>query len=700
MLPAMLSALALLLLAAADAGAAAPAPAAASAKPAPAAATPAPGAGPAVRAVPPAGIVLPEPERKAFESELSALAQELHKLRGRPEAAPFLPDVEIFYRAVDAAFTHDEFFAVEELAKAHKLLALGRERAAELAMGHTPWLHKSGPTVLGYVSQLDGSVQPYGLYLPETWSPFSRRRWRLDTWFHGRGDKLSEVNFLADPARTIGEFPGPDALILAPYGRFNNGSKFAGEVDFFEALADVQRRFAIDEDRIAIRGFSLGGHSAWHLGAHHAWRWAVDAPGAGFAESEQFLHMWEKDPVNPTWWERQLWQLYDAPAYAENFRNVPLVAYSGEVDKQKQAADLMTKVLGAVGIQLTHVIGPGTGHKYHPDARVTVSRLVDTLAERGRDPLPRKVALATPTLKYNRQAWIEVDGLGEHWKKATVDGELDDSGVWLKTSNVTALTLAVPPGRAPFFPGKPPTMNLDGQKLLGPPIGSDRSWSARFHKAAGRWVPGPLPDGLRKRHDLQGPIDDAFMTSFLIVTPSGKGWSGDDFTEWAYGEQMRAIKEWRRHFRGEPRVKIDKNVTDEDIAQHNLVLWGDPASNRVMERLADKLPIRWTKDGITVGKQKHPNGRALVLCYPNPLNPKRYVVLNSGFTWREYDYLNNARQSPKLPDWAVIDLSTKPDAHVPGKIVDAGFFGEQWQLLPPHRTGPAPKPTVSAAAAP
>ena len=49
-----------------------------------------------------------------------------------------------------------------------------------------------------------------------------------------------------------------------------------------------------------------------------------------------------------------------------------------------------------------------------------------------------------------------------------------------------------------------------------------------------------------------------------------------------------------------------------------------------------------------------------MLIYPNPLNPKRYVVLNSGFTFREYDYLNNARQVPKLPDWAVIDVSEPP----------------------------------------
>ena len=69
-----------------------------------------------------------------------------------------------------------------------------------------------------------------------------------------------------------------------------------------------------------------------------------------------------------------------------------------------------------------------------------------------------------------------------------------------------------------------------------------------------------------------------------------------------------------------------------------------------------------------------------MLIYPNPLNPKRYVVLNSGFTFREYDYLNNARQTAKLPDWAIVDTTVPPSPLDPGKIVDAGFFGERWDL--------------------
>ena len=86
---------------------------------------------------------------------------------------------------------------------------------------------------------------------------------------------------------------------------------------------------------------------------------------------------------------------------------------------------------------------------------------------------------------------------------------------------------------------------------------------------------------------------------------------------------------------------------------------------------------------LTVGDKTYPTGTHVpLLIYPNPLNPKKYVVLNSGFTFREYDYLNNARQVPKLPDYAVVDVTTPPNSRWPGKVVRAGFFGEKWELLP------------------
>ena len=82
----------------------------------------------------------------------------------------------------------------------------------------------------------------------------------------------------------------------------------------------------------------------------------------------------------------------------------------------------------------------------------------------------------------------------------------------------------------------------------------------------------------------------------------------------------------------------------------------------MLKRIAAKLPIGWDAETIKIGSKTFDSeSHALIAIYPNPLNPNRYVVLNSGFTFREYDYLNNARQVPKLPDWAVIDLRTPPE---------------------------------------
>ena len=61
-----------------------------------------------------------------------------------------------------------------------------------------------------------------------------------------------------------------------------------------------------------------------------------------------------------------------------------------------------------------------------------------------------------------------------------------------------------------------------------------------------------------------------------------------------------------------------------------------------------------------------------------------YITPSERFTYRDYDYLNNARQVPKLPDWAIVDVTTPPDARRPGKIAAADFFGEAWELRPPR----------------
>ena len=634
---------------------------------------------PPMRPIPPVGIEVPAPDRNELEAGLKRLKAAMDKLGNHP----LLPDVMIYHEAVRYALQYNEFFKLEEVFKAKLLLQRGEERARQLAEGKAPWTTATGLVVRGYVSKIDKSVQPYGLVIPPSFTPNTTHKWRLDTWFHGRGETLSEVNFLSERESRMGEFTPRDTIVVHLYGRYCNANKFAGEVDLFETLDKVKQQYRIDENRIIVRGFSMGGASAWQFGTHYPGLWAAIAPGAGFSESAQFLRLNLTGENAPPWWEQKLFHLYDATDYAINLFNTPIVAYNGEIDGQKQAADMMEKAMDAEGLRLTRVVGPKTGHSYHPDSKVEIDRILDAVAERGRDPYPRKIKFTTWTLAYNQMKWATIDALNQHWERARLNAEIvGDNGVIVETANVTAFTFAMGSGGCVLDSTRKPVVTIDSQKLTVAGPMSDRSWRVHFRKNGNQWAvaDASVLAGLRKVHGLQGPIDDAFLDSFIFVTPTGTP-SAPGIANWVSGEQERAIKEWRRHFRGEAQVRKDANITDADIAASNLILWGDPGSNKILARLADKLPIKWTADSVIVGDKRYPAAtHAPILIFPNPLNPSKYVVLNSGFTFREFDYLNNARQIPKLPDYAVVDTTTPPDFRYPGKIVLAGFFNEAWGL--------------------
>jgi hypothetical protein len=642
-----------------------------------------------VRRIPPPGVAIPDDARRELSDGVAKLGGEIESLRGaltnKPALLARLPDVQIFHKAVDWALRYDEFFKTNEVRAAREQLEEGLKRAAALREGKTPWLLQSGPVALGYVSRIDGSVQPYGLVIPESYSPGSPHRFRLDFWFHGRGEQLSELAFVNDRTKNRGEFTPANAFVLHPYGRYCNGSRFAGETDAWEAFEDVQRLFPIDENRLVVRGFSLGGASCWHFAVHHASKWAAAAPGAGFSETAEFLNVFQNEKLTPAPWEQKLWRLHDATANALNVSMVPLVAYSGEIDRQKQAAAVMAAALAAEGMELTHVIGPKTAHSYEKGAKEEVNRRIDALAALGRDPFPRTVHFTTPTLRYNRMAWVTVDALGEHWDPARVDATCaaDGDNLVVSTRNVTAITFDLPPGLAPFDVRHGVMVELDGNRIKTGPPQTDRSWKASFHREGGGWVAGPLPaEGLRKQHGLQGPIDDAFMDSFLFVRPTGQPLHAA-VGAWVTNEFAHAVEHWRRQYRGDVRIKDDTAVTADDIARNHLVLWGDPQSNSQLGKLAGELGIRWDKTRIHTPAAGYPVDQFVpAFIYPNPLNPRRYVVVNSGFTFREYDYLNNARQTPKLPDWAVIDITKPVTSRAPGGITAAGFFGERWEWKP------------------
>ncbi len=648
-----------------------------------------------VRPVPPPGVKIADRDRAELSAGAAALAKEIESLRAalktQSEQLALLPDVLVYHKAVDWALRHDEFFKSNEVAVARGLLKNGLDRAAALREGRAPWLTQTGLVVRGYESKIDGSVQPYGMVIPAGFTPKDAPR-RLDFWFHGRGEQLSEMSFIDGRQKSPGEFVPTNTFVLHLYGRYCNANKMAGEMDLFEALAHAKKFYPIDDERLVVRGFSMGGAACWQFAVHYPSKWAAAAPGAGFSETPDFLKVFQNEIVKPAWFERKLWHWYDCTDYAVNLFNLPTVAYSGETDKQKQAADIMARAMKAEGLELVHIIGPKTGHSYEKNAKLEINERIDAFAAKGRDRAPERVKFATWTLRYNESHWVRVERLAQHWEETRVDASIvrAENAIEATTKNVTAITFEMSAGRCPLDVARAVSVKLDGQKLAAPAVKNDRSWSATFRKENGQWMASttldaPAASSLQKQHGLQGPIDDAFMDSFLMVRPTGQPLN-EKVGAWTKAEMAHAVDHWRKQFRGDARVKDDTAVTDADIAAHNLILWGDPQSNKLLARIADKLPLSWNAAGVKAGAQSFGGSHHVpVLVFPNPLNPKKYVVLNSGFTFREYDYLNNARQIAKLPDWAVVDIRTPASARWPGAIASAGFFGERWEFIEPPK---------------
>jgi predicted esterase len=621
--------------------------------------------------LPPKPTASPSPEQlQILRDRHTELAEAFSIVKKHPRAA----DADIFLKAVRYAIEFQEWYGKKPedgFKSANALLDEAKNRIESLKKNQTPWMDGSGQKVLGFYSKIDDSAQPYGVEIQEGLSVGANHAsvpmW---IWLHGRGDTSTDLAFVYGRlnAKKPGQFQPKSSIVIHPFGRYCNGWKSAGETDVFEARDDAMARFHVDPNRVVIAGFSMGGAGAWHLGAHFADQWACVHTGAGFVDVKRYQKI-TPDKL-PVWYEQKLWGVYDVPNYARNFHNVPLVCYSGENDPQRDSAEYMVEVLDKEGLHPPHLIGPEMGHKYHPEVIQEVQAKIESEVAKGRNPTPNKVVLQTRTLAYSRMHWLQITELEKQWEDARVEATWDEAiqGIRLKTSNVAGIDISHPKATKVWMDGVETPSNHP------PKNGVTWSWSKNHSTTT---------DGLRKQPKLQGPIDDGFKSRFIVVLPD-RNVSPTAVDRWVQSEAEHFLVRWRSLMRGDVLVKKVTEITDQDLKESNLVLWGTPRSNTLTATIVHSRELgevlTWNERVVKIGNQEASADKSVpVLCYPNPLNPNRYVILNSGLTFRESHDRTNSLQNPKLPDWAILDVTEPPNAETAGRVIAADFFDNQWK---------------------
>jgi pimeloyl-ACP methyl ester carboxylesterase len=645
----------------------------------------------AQRPNPPAPVVLNPAQRQQLDASVSEIHSLLAQLRQKKADPALITDVAIFHKAGVMLQEHpDEFFVPEDVPKFLGVLAQGVERGRQLLAGQAPWTTQKSRRLHGYVSALDGSVQPYGLRVPDSYD--GSKPVKLYVWLHGRERALTEAAFL-DRAQKItpgGTNPADEGQIqLDVYGRWNGiAYHWAGEVDVFEAIAAVQARYKIDPERILLRGFSMGGCGAWHIALHHPGYFAAAEIGAGTWPLRSQL------PGFPAYQAGPLRIYENIIDWSLNAFNLPIAGHGGENEtgtssipppppgtKTRGQLESSLRVraqlekegfpsegdpfdLHVPGTPARFFISKNTGHGTGPEVRAKLDAFLKEHGDRGRTS-PDHIRFVTFTTRYPHSHWVTVDHLAKHFDRADLNARRLEAGrrYEVSTQNITRFTLReLTQARE---------VAIDGQKVAVKPAAQ-----ITFERTANRWAVAKPTKGLWKTHRQQGPIDDAFMDPFLLVRPTGQPWNPE-----AHAQALRLLSRFDRLYakglRAHPRIKDDKDVTPADLAQYNLVLFGDPGSNRWIAKLQGKTPLQWTRERVAFGSESFPAaGHLPAIIYPNPLAPKRYAVINSGMTIEDREFTFEYGM-PRLGDFAI--LKVKPGAEWPD-IATAGLFNERWQL--------------------
>ena len=389
--------------------------------------------------------------------------------------------------------------------------ALGdAERAAE-ALGKRP--KEGGPRVgfqeRAYVSEIDGSAEPYLLYVPKGYH--EAREWPLLVFLHGYHPYLRPdnwIDFMYSPTlEEVCEREG--VILLMPFGRSNTEFMGIGESDVLRTIGYVRDEYRVDRRRVFISGASMGGSGAYSIACHYPDMFAGMAGITG--RVDYYLWMGVKRESLPRFKQVQVDTDY-ALEILPNLSHVPVLIFHGDLDyvlpvRQSRLFDRLLRELGQPHeyAEFGNIGHYGLWSKSfrHP----SFGRMLGSAQAK---ELPAKFTFRTFTLKYSSAYWMTIDEI-VHWGKvAEVHAEVPRAGVIsLRCENVAALTLTP---RVPNVPEPASArISVNGRKVKGKatPDGGIRL----------RLRPVIEGTGPRKTPRLCGPIREAYDGPFVIVYP-------------------------------------------------------------------------------------------------------------------------------------------------------------------------------------
>ncbi len=465
-------------------------------------------------------------------------------------------------------------------------------------------LYEPGPQVVTFLSGVDDTDQPYGLYIPRNFD--AAKKYSLVIMLHGAGSNhrlaLRRVfgkgnapgESDSEATRYFPPFRDVDYIVASPLARGTMGYQDIPEKDVYDVLADVKRRFPIDEDRIYLTGLSMGGGGTLWLGLTRPDLWAAIVPVC---------------PAPPT----------GAEELIGNALNIPVKLFQGEIDPLVKAAQTRrwyTEFLDS-GTKAEYVEFPGVRHNSW-DYAYKDAAIFSWFDQFRRNPFPERVRFATRDYKHSAAYWVKFDELTTG-TLATIDVKFTGKNkLRIETKDLDAFTLNLK--GHPMFNGK----QLIGITVDGTTLKAKPQNSVSLTKQAKGWtILRSIPSNTQKHEGQEGPIGEAIASRQIYVYGTGGTPTPEELLR--RRDQATSAAEWstpRARLLLSNRVVSDAEVKDADMKSANLILFGNKEINSVIAKLNPALPIHLNPGAADYG-----------LVFVTPLGGQHYAVIGSGLPW-------------------------------------------------------------------
>lgn len=287
--------------------------------------------------------------------------------------------------------------------------------------------------------------------------------------------------------------------------------------------------------------------------------------------------------------------------------------------------------------------------QYYGCAAFKTSKLQTTEELRGtpvpeaaRERSPERVLYTVESLAEPRAYWVKVEGRANENFPGTIDAHVREGTIFVRTSNVDAYSLDL--AQAPIDESRPIEIVENGKS-----VGSVTT--TIFTKRSEKYANATYV----KTEHLHGPVWDALTEPYVVVY--GTSGTSKEVTEIG----RRAAKS----LAGAGPSFADSNLPEELVTTHNLILVGTVQSNLWLSKIAADLPVQINGRQIFAdGKCYDSDNTGLILIYPNPISPQKYVLVFSGTSLAAVTNISKAftrMQSERPADIGIFKIDEQDD---------------------------------------